>query len=31
MAVSLHNPPALAPYILQDAAADSGGGGDWER
>ena len=30
MAVSLHNPPVLAPYVLQDAAAGSAGGGDWE-
>ena len=31
MAVSLHNPPVLAACIWQDGAADSGGGGDWER
>ncbi len=31
MAVSLHNPPVLAAYILQDAAADSADDVDWER
>ncbi len=31
MAVSLHNPPVVAAYILPDAAADSADDVDWER